>query len=132
MIRGRLRPFPKSKSLRAVRYVLSRGLFFCDRPNLTPSDERLECSGCSEFREISEFSELPDSAIPNLLELLELLKFLKLPMTALSSLLATELPRPAMYVPESEAERHHRYAIGNEGDGHEEYHGLHTECSGHP
>ena len=41
MIRGHLRPIPKSNRPRAVLRVLSLGLFFCDRPNLTPNDKKL-------------------------------------------------------------------------------------------
>ena len=41
MIRPYLRHIPKSKRPRAVRFVLSRGLFFCDAPHLQPSNQKL-------------------------------------------------------------------------------------------
>ena len=41
MIRDHLRHISKSKPLRAVLRVLSLSGFFCDAPNLTPSDKKL-------------------------------------------------------------------------------------------
>ena len=70
MIRGYLQHISKSKPLRAVLRVLSLSGFFCDAPNLTPSDKKLGRAGgkvCSvkslrlfirEFREFREFKDL--------------------------------------------------------------------------
>ena len=49
MIRGHSRPIAKSKTPRAVLLVLSRGVFFCDRPSLTPSDNKFNALISAEF-----------------------------------------------------------------------------------
>ena len=64
VIRGHSRPIAKSKTPRAVLLVLSRGVFFCDRPSLTPSNNKfislIEVVDYKEFSEFKEIRELKD------------------------------------------------------------------------
>jgi hypothetical protein len=46
---GHLRSITKSKTPRAVLLVLSRGVFFCDKSNLTHSNPKLRVSALPHF-----------------------------------------------------------------------------------
>ena len=57
MIRGHLRPIPKARPLGLYVLVLSRGVFFCDRPHLTPSDNKLFAVKSRNLRHETQNSE---------------------------------------------------------------------------